>query len=265
MVQATVNPLDRGRLRLDTNFAFEGDSLGTFDNPDADNELIDFVVYNLLIDHPEATILVDTGSHPDAADGYWPEHVYQLFAHYDADERTLETALDEQGYSVDDIDAVVQTHLHLDHAGGLYHFDGTDVPIYVHETELKTAYFGGKVAGDPAFVTEDFDRDLNWEPVHLSEITPWEDVTLHHFPGHTPGVMGLSIDLANDGTLLFTSDECLQEGNYEGQPMGAVLLNERADWFDSLQRIYEIERTRNATVYTGHDLDQFESFPDNWS
>ena len=44
-----------------------------------------------------------------------------------------------------------------------------------------------------------------------------------------------------------------------------MLLNERADWFDSLQRIYEIERTRNATVYTGHDLDQFESFPDNWS
>jgi N-acyl homoserine lactone hydrolase len=265
MVGATIQPLDRGRLRLDTNFAFEGDSLGTYDNPDSDNELIDFVVYNLLIDHPEATILVDTGSHPDAGDGYWPDHVYQLFAHYDADERTLETALDEAGYRIDDIDAVIQTHLHLDHAGGLYHFEGTDVPIYAHEEELRTAYYEGKVVGDPAYVPEDFDRDLNWQPVHLDEATPWTDVTLHRFPGHTPGLMGLSVDLEEAGTLLFTSDECLQTENYEGQPMGAVLLDQRADWFDSLRRVREIERTRNATVYTGHDLEQFQEMPDQWT
>jgi glyoxylase-like metal-dependent hydrolase (beta-lactamase superfamily II) len=257
--------LDRGRLRLDTNIAFEGDSLGTFDEPDADNEMIDFVVYNLLIDHPEATILVDTGSHPEAGDDYWPEHVYQLFAHYDADERTLESALDEKGYTVDDVDAVVQTHLHLDHAGGLYHFEESDVPIYAHEEELRTAYYGAKVEGNPAYIAEDFDRGLNWDPIQLREVTPWTDVTLHHFPGHTPGLMGLSVDLENDDTLLFTSDECLQQANYEGHPMGGVLLNQRADWFNSLHRIYEIERTHDATVYMGHDLNQFEAFPNSWS
>jgi glyoxylase-like metal-dependent hydrolase (beta-lactamase superfamily II) len=32
-------------------------------------------------------------------------------------------------------------HLHLDHAGGLSYFKGTDVPIWVHELELKHAYF----------------------------------------------------------------------------------------------------------------------------
>jgi glyoxylase-like metal-dependent hydrolase (beta-lactamase superfamily II) len=32
-------------------------------------------------------------------------------------------------------------HLHLDHAGGLTYFKGTDVPIWVHELELKHAYF----------------------------------------------------------------------------------------------------------------------------
>lgn len=30
-------------------------------------------------------------------------------------------------------------HLHLDHAGGLEHFQNTRVPIYVHEDELKHA------------------------------------------------------------------------------------------------------------------------------
>jgi metal-dependent hydrolase (beta-lactamase superfamily II) len=28
-------------------------------------------------------------------------------------------------------------HLYLDHAGGLEHFMGTDVPIYVHEEEFQ--------------------------------------------------------------------------------------------------------------------------------
>lgn len=32
-------------------------------------------------------------------------------------------------------------HLHLDHAGGLENFKGTDVPIHVHEKELKHAYY----------------------------------------------------------------------------------------------------------------------------
>lgn len=32
-------------------------------------------------------------------------------------------------------------HLHLDHAGGLSYFKGTDVPIYVHELELKHAFY----------------------------------------------------------------------------------------------------------------------------
>ena len=265
MVEATVYPLDRGRIRLDTNIAFEGHRLGTIDQPGDVNEMVDFVVYNLIIDHPEATILVDSGSHPEAGSGYWAPHLYQLFEHRDAAERTLEAALDEKGFAVGDIDAVFQTHLHLDHAGGLYNFEGTDVPIYAHETELRNAFYQGKVGGHPAYVVDDYDRDLNWHPIHLRETMPWEGVTLHHLPGHCPGLMGLSIDLERDGTLIFTSDQCVQQENYEGQPQGAVILDERSDWMESLQRLHEMERTRDALVYAGHDLSQFESFPDSWS
>ena len=45
------------------------------------------------------------------------------------------------GHDIKNIKAVVFGHLHLDHAGGLEHFRGTDVPIYVHETELKHAFW----------------------------------------------------------------------------------------------------------------------------
>jgi glyoxylase-like metal-dependent hydrolase (beta-lactamase superfamily II) len=265
MIEATVYPLDRGRIRIDSNIAFEHDRLGTIDQPDAGTEMMDVAIYNLLIDHPEATILVDSGSHPEAGDGYWAPQLYQLFEHRDAAERTLETALGEKGFAVDDVDAVFQTHLHLDHAGGLYNFEGTDVPIYAHEAELRNAFYQGKVGKHPAYLVDDYDRDLNWHPIHLRETTPWEDVTLHHLPGHCPGLMGLSIDLERDGTLIFTSDQCIQKENYEGRPQGGVILDERSDWMESLQRLYELERTHDAIVYAGHDLSQFESFPDSWS
>jgi glyoxylase-like metal-dependent hydrolase (beta-lactamase superfamily II) len=45
------------------------------------------------------------------------------------------------GNDIKDIKAVIMGHMHLDHAGGLEHFRGTDVPIYIHELELKHAFF----------------------------------------------------------------------------------------------------------------------------
>lgn len=36
----------------------------------------------------------------------------------------------------------------IDHAGGLENFKGTDVPIYVHEKELKHAYYSVATKSD---------------------------------------------------------------------------------------------------------------------
>jgi len=82
---------------------------------------------------------VDTGSHPEAGEGYWPAPLYETFEHRDAADHPLPADLERAGYALDDVDAVVQTHLHVDHAGGLHNFAGTDVPVYVHKEELKFA------------------------------------------------------------------------------------------------------------------------------
>lgn len=47
----------------------------------------------------------------------------------------LPAAIKATGNDIKDVKAVVFGHLHVDHAGGLEHFVGTDVPIYVHEEE----------------------------------------------------------------------------------------------------------------------------------
>lgn len=60
---------------------------------------------------------------------------------YDPAEHDLDKAIAKTGHSIKDVKAVIIGHLHLDHAGGLEHFFGTDVPIHVHELELKHAFY----------------------------------------------------------------------------------------------------------------------------
>jgi glyoxylase-like metal-dependent hydrolase (beta-lactamase superfamily II) len=264
MVDASVAFVDRGTIRTDMNFLLENHTMGSAVDPNPDTEMVEGPVYNLVIDHPEATILWDTGSHPEAGDGHWPAELYAAFEHFDADEHDLETALDEAGYRVSDIDAVVQTHLHLDHAGSLHQFAGSDVPVYVHAAELKFAYYSAKTdEGSSAYVPGDFDHDLNWEVVHGDGGTYFEDLEFLHLPGHTPGLMGTRLDIDGYGTVVFIGDEAYMEPNYrDEEPMGGELLWSKRDWYESLRRVKEIERQTDAEVYCGHDPDHAEQLAD---
>ncbi len=48
-----------------------------------------------------------------------------------------------------------------------------DVPVYVHEEELKYAYYSVKTdEGSDAYVLDDFDHDLDWQVVHRPVETP---------------------------------------------------------------------------------------------
>lgn len=265
MVDATIDVIDRGRLEADLNYLIEGNTLGTHDEPNPETDYTAIPVYNLVIDHPEGTILWDTGSHHEAESGHWPEGLKQAFYPVDADEHRLDGDLEDAGYSIEEIDYVFQTHLHLDHAGGLEFFDGTDIPIFVHEEELKFAYYSAKSnEGSAAYVLEDFDHDLNWEVLHRDRETHFEGIEFIRFPGHTPGMTGTMAHL-EDETVVFTCDEIYQSVNYVDEvPLGAGLLWSHRHWFDSLQLIKELERKHDAQIVYGHDPEQFEELS-GWS
>ena len=263
-MKSNVYLLDRGHIRADLNFVLDGNVVATAGDPDPPLEYGEFAVWNLLIDHPDGLVLWDTGSHPEATDGYWPAPLFEAFAHHDAAERDLDTALGDHGFTVEDVDAVVVSHLHLDHAGGLYRFAGTDVPIYVHAEELKFAYYSAKTTeGSVAYWAQDFDHDLNWQVVH-GDRTLFDGIELLHLPGHTPGLLGAQIDTVA-GPLLVVGDEAYLEANYEaGRSMAASLLWDNRAWADSLERCREIERRTGADVLLGHDPVVMERFGDGW-
>ena len=56
-------------------------------------------------------------------------------------EYELQAQVEMTGHKLSDIKMVIMGHLHLDHAGGLSKFFNTDVPVLVHELELKNAFY----------------------------------------------------------------------------------------------------------------------------
>jgi len=88
--------------------------------------------------------------------------------------------------------------------------------VYVHEEELKFAYYSAKTdEGSAAYVLDDFDHDLNWQVLHRDREERFTDLEFVRFPGHTPGLTGSVIHLDSEGTVVFTGDQVYMDENYE--------------------------------------------------
>lgn len=104
---------------------------------------------SVLISHPkEGLILFETGAGKDYPE-VWGPQLNDVFARVDyREEHELANAIARTGHDIKDVKHVIMGHLHIDHAGGLENFVGTDVPIHVHELELKHAYYSVATKAD---------------------------------------------------------------------------------------------------------------------
>lgn len=100
-----------------------------------------------------------------------------------------------------------QGHLHLDHAGGLENFRGTDIPIYCHEKEIKHAFFSVATKTDiGAYLPQHLGFDVNWKAWYGSFLEIAPGISLRHAPGHTPGLSIMQVNLQDSGTFIFTTE-----------------------------------------------------------
>jgi len=261
-----VTLVDRGRVRADMGYVISGYSMASASAPNPDHEIGEFVVWAAVIETQNGTFLWDTGCPPNA-ETYWPEPLYDAFEAYDATDRSLESDLQTVGYRIEDIDAVVMSHLHLDHAGELSQFAGTETPIYVHEDELPFAHLSATTtAGSIAYLHADFTGAYNWQLVQGDTHTLAPGFKLLHLPGHTPGLLGAELSIDGGEALLIAGDEAYVEANYrDGAPLGPGLMWSQLHWQESRQRLREIERQTDAAVLYGHDLDVFEQLAARFS
>lgn len=211
----------------------------------------------VLVETPEGTLLWDT-SCPRDWERRWAPTGLQEFFPYDrvSDEEYLDSRLGQLGVQPQDIDYLVLSHLHFDHAGNIGMFAGTGAKLVCNEKEKEFA-FGFEGAFNGAHLKADYGA-CDFDTVSGdTEILP--GVTLIEAPGHTPGTMAMKVDLPQTGSMLFTSDAVYLGDSYGPPAVPAAIVNDLSAWYGSVEKIRRIAEESDATVVFGHDADQLRS------
>ncbi len=164
-----------------------------------------------VIEHDKGLVLFDTGQDIRSVtdSGYFPKgiigYLYRKLATFNIQpEQTLTTLLQSNGHRPEDIRAVVMSHLHQDHIGGLAEIGS--VPVYIAKDELATVKQKRAVI-DGVMADHILLPNVAWKPIDFTANTDESlglfteshdmfgdgSLVLLRTPGHTPGSISLLI------------------------------------------------------------------------
>ncbi|KAJ9656680.1 hypothetical protein H2198_004799 [Neophaeococcomyces mojaviensis] len=253
-----------GWLECDEGFVVRGGntSVKSKEKETFVNKRRELPMYCILVEHPhEGLILWETGCGKDYPE-VWGPVVSDIFSRVRYEpQHELRAAVEATGNKIEDIKKIIIGHLHLDHAGGLDEFlDRKDVEIWVHDRELRSAFWSVATGADVGVYLEHYLKlGLNWKTFDERTFDFCQGITLHHLPGHTDGLIGMQINMPNMGTYLFISDHCHVIENWrDGIPQG-WLARDHPAWFQSTQRLKQLQRTTRGQVIPGHDKETLEN------
>lgn len=190
-----------------------------------------------LVEHPDGLLLLDTGmgSHPE------------VDAHYRPARRPLAAALADAGCRPEDVDLVVNCHLHFDHCGGNPRLPHR--PIFTQRVELAATRTPGytlpELVDGPGLRYEELDGEADLLPGVLVVPTPGhtsghQSVVVRRGDGSVVVLAGQSHDTAS----AYSADVLARHAVVQGH--GAPLPVPPA-WIDRLQRLDP------AVVFFAHD------------
>jgi N-acyl homoserine lactone hydrolase len=219
-------------------------------------------IHAWAIETAEGVIVVDTGETARALEpGYFPRwHPYfRLAVRLEVSPvQVVGPQLLELGIDPVDVRAVILTHLHTDHAGGLHHFPKSE--ILVCDQELRLAQgFAGRLRGYlpnrwPAWFSP---RSIEFKPEafgpfdRCQQVTSDGTIVIVPTPGHTPGhVSVIVVDgdvnyfLAGDTT--YTQHALVEELVDGVSPSEALSLR-------TMQTILRLARKHPTVYLPSHD------------
>ena len=160
-----------------------------------------------IIEGAEKPILVDTGIHAEDYKRYHP-----LFENLPIDHLlSFEEGLSNLGLKTNEIDMIIQTHLHFDHCFNTARCE--HAKVIVQEDELEFAKNPHPVFS--AMYCQQILKDLNFEIVRgRTEILPGIEVI--PVPGHTPGCQAVSIN-TEAGRAVISGFCCVKENFFPAQ------------------------------------------------
>ncbi|OPX39579.1 MAG: hypothetical protein B1H11_02665 [Desulfobacteraceae bacterium 4484_190.1] len=186
-----INPVMVAKIGLDKSLMTYFENFGT---------PISMPVVGWYVNANGKDVLIDTGASKEVIDKYWPGG--------SEDVQTFEVALSNLGKKPEDIDYVIQTHLHFDHCANTGKCK--NAKVIVQEEELRFAYSPHALFA--GLYPKELYVDLKFNVVNgEKEILP--GIRVIPAPGHTPGTQAVGIE--TDKGLAVISGFCATNANFE--------------------------------------------------
>ncbi|MDG4767999.1 N-acyl homoserine lactonase family protein [Solwaraspora sp. WMMD406] len=192
---------------------------------------INLPVWAAAVEGNGVKMLVDTGIRDHDK---WDRELNPCWAERD---ETIETALAEIGWSLSDVDVVINSHLHYDHAENNTSFRNARFVVSRVEWEYaKNPIPSQTKLYDFEWTDESVDY-LDYQLISVDDYDVLPGVRLIQTPGHSKGHQSVVIQ-TEEGTLCVAGDAaCLPESFWRPAPPGGATSIEEG--FASLERIRE--------------------------
>jgi N-acyl homoserine lactone hydrolase len=236
MAVQALHALPNGFMGAPRSLLFYGEFSG---------ERVQIPVGCYLVRTSDAAILFDTGLSPRAVPGLLRSDPLARFTEADRLVHRLE-ALD---LAPTDIDLVVLSHLHYDHAGGIELVSRAE--LVVQQDEYAYAHYPAGFFA-PFYYRKNFDvPGRRWRLLDGdAELAP--GLTVLRTDGHTPGHQSLLVELPRTGPVILTGDACYWREHLEAERVPGVVWNPTLA-MHSIKRLKTLARLLRARIFPGHD------------
>lgn len=237
---ARVTPLLTAMHRYDKSLSTWGRGKGT---------VIDAPVLAWLVETRQGRLLYDVGCDWKKLDDAKRFAGFVFGPPRMTPEQRLPALLQRLGLAPLDVDLVVLSHLHFDHAGGLA--DVAHAEVHVQRAEREAALSGL----DPASFPDEVTAPYRWKETE-GGYSPMEGLTVIPSPGHTAGHVSLLLEREAGAPVLLCGDAAdLQENLDEEIAPGLCWRDDPAPALASIRSLKATAAEVGAELWPNHDLE----------
>lgn len=214
--------------------------------------VIEAPILAYLVETPRGRLLYDVGcDYKKLSDAALRERHYAGFAFgapLMSAEQRLPALLAALGLTPKDVDLVVLSHLHFDHAGGLGEVPHAEV--HVQRAERLAAMSGE----DSACFVDEVRAERRWKETE-GGYSPMPGVTVVPSPGHTAGHVSLLVERDEGPPVLLCGDAADLEENLEDEVAPGLCWKDDAERaVASIRSLKALARASGADAWPNHDL-----------